>query len=349
MSRQLALDTINLNPTPRLAHTDYSMGYHKDYIRKVTGLDPATDWTAEGRFNDLWNMDFLWSTDDGLHADWARRGRATDMGHAAYASDGSDQHAPARCPFETPEEVWDFDPAKEYGLPDFQAQVAAYKQQQQNAIKNCPEQLVTGGYYKTIVSGAIAAFGWDMLLLAASEPDKMEKVLDRFFRFTLFHMEAWARTSAPAIIQHDDFVWTAGPFMNPDFYRQAIIPRYADLWKPLHKAGKKVLFCSDGLFTMFAEDVVKAGADGLIFEPCNDFGWMVERFGQTTCLVGSAVDCRDMTFNRWDTVRGQMDCTFAAARRCKGLIFAVGNHIPGNVPDDMCDRYIEYLRAHWAR
>jgi hypothetical protein len=51
-------------------------------------------------------------------------------------------------------------------------------------------------------------------------------------------MRAWAKTSVPVIIQHDDFVWTAGPFMSPDFYRQVIIPRYAELWKPLHAAGK---------------------------------------------------------------------------------------------------------------
>ena len=30
-----------------------------------------------------------------------------------------------------------------------------------------PNQLVPGGYYRTLVSGAIAAFGWDMLLTAA--------------------------------------------------------------------------------------------------------------------------------------------------------------------------------------
>ena len=120
-----------------------------------------------------------------------------------------------------------------------------------------PEQLLTGGYYKTIVSGAIEAFGWEMFLLAAADPVKMEPVLDSIFRRTLFHMEAWARTSAEVIIQHDDFVWTEGPFMHPDIYRRLIIPRYAALWKPLHAAGKKVLFCSDANFMELAEDMVQ--------------------------------------------------------------------------------------------
>ena len=78
-----------------------------------------------------------------------------------------------------------------------------------------------------------------MFLLALSDVKRMEKVFDEFFQFTLFHMEAWAKTTAEVIIQHDDIVWTSGPFMRPEIYRKIIIPRYAELWKPLHKAGKK--------------------------------------------------------------------------------------------------------------
>lgn len=174
----------------------------------------------------------------------------------------------------------------------------------------------------------------------------MEPVLDSLFRFTRHHMLAWAETSAEVIIQHDDFVWTEGPFIRPEYYRSIIISRYAELWKPLHQAGKKVLFCADGTFSMFAEDIVNAGADGLIFEPCNDFEFMVEHFGSTHCLIGSAVDCRDITFNSWETVKQTMDRSFELARKCRGLIWAVGNHLPANIPDEMMDRYIDYFLAH---
>ncbi|MBI3946113.1 MAG: hypothetical protein HY321_09355 [Armatimonadetes bacterium] len=348
MSRELALDTIWLRPTPRLAHTEYSLAYHKEYIRAKTGFDPS-DPEAIRRLNQLWGIDFRWSTNGGLHADWAKRGRATDMGHAVYAADGSDRRLPRRCPFETPEEVWAFDPAAEYGLPDFQEQVAAYEDAVRNARRNWPEQLTTGGYYPTIVSGAIQAFGWEMLLLAAADRRKMETVFDRLFRFTLHHMRAWAETSVEVVIQHDDFVWSQGAFMRPDIYRKVIIPRFAELWKPLRAAGKKVLFCSDGDFTQFAAEIVAAGADGLIFEPMNDFAWMAERFGDSTLLVGSGVDCRDLAFAPWEKVRAAMDRTFALARKCKGVIWAVGNHLPANIPDERMDRYIEYLRANWGR
>jgi len=271
------------------------------------------------------------------------------MGHAEYAVDGSDLRQPAHCPFETVEDVWTFDAVDEYGLPDFNEQVAAYEDNMGKARQAYPHQLTTGGYYKTIVSGAIQAFGWDMLLLAASDSDKMEKVFDSIFRRTLFHMEAWAKTSAEVIIQHDDFVWSEGPFMHPNIYREVIISRYAELWKPLRAAGKKVLFCSDAKFTMFMEDLANAGADGFIFEPMNDFEWVVDHFGDSHCLIGSCVDCRTMAFEPWEKVKAEMDRTFELARKCRGLIFAVGNHMPANIPPEMMDRFIEYLQANRQR
>ncbi len=179
--------------------------------------------------------------------------------------------------------------------------------------------------------------------MAASDPEKMEKVFDSFFRRTLFHMKAWAQTSVEVVIQHDDFVWTSGAFMNPDVYRKVIIARYAELWTPIHDAGKKVLFCSDGNFTEFAADVAEAGADGFIFEPCMDFGYMVDHFGQTHCLVGSFADCRDLTFGKWDKVQVDIDKTFERLADCRGAIVAVGNHLPPNIPEAMLDQYFEYL------
>ena len=341
MSRQTALDNINLASGARWGHTEYSLEYHKAYLAKKTGL-PEDDKAMILRAYDHFAFDFLWSINDG-QTDWSKTGRVTNMGHAAYAADGSDQTAPAICPFTKADEVWAFDAVSEYGLPTVEAQVSAYEQKVQQARARCPNQLTTGGYYKTLVSGALESFGWDMLLEACAEPAKMEPVFDSFFRRTLFHMQAWAQTSAEVIIQHDDFVWTSGAFMHPDIYRRVIIPRYAELWKPLHAAGKKVLFCSDGNYIDFAADVAAAGADGFIFEPCNDFTTMARQFGSSHCLVGSCVDCRDLTFNHWDQVKASVDQTLEVLAHCKGAILAVGNHLPANIPPEMLDQYFDYL------
>ena len=347
MSIQTALDNINLNPTSRWGHMESSLEYHRDYLAKRMRLSPESPNFLTKAY-DHFAFDFLCGMQDGI-VSWNKAGRTTDMGHSSYTADGSDQRPPTDCPFKTVEEVWQFDAVKEYGLSDFDKQVQAYEQYIQNAREKYPNQLTTGGYYKTLVSGAIDSFGWEMLLLAASDPLKMEKVFDSFFRRTLFHMKAWAKTSAEVIVQHDDFVWADGPFMHPEIYRKVIIPRYAELWKPIHEAGKKVLFGADGNFMEFAIDVAEAGADGLFFEPCNDFGFMVDNFGSRKCLIGSFVDCRDLTFGHWDKVQQDLDRTFERLLGCKGAIVSVGNHLPPNIPDELLDKYFDYLLPRLQR
>ena len=185
--------------------------------------------------------------------------------------------------------------------------------------------------------------------MGASDEDKFAKVLERFGDYTMHYVKAQAETPVEVFIQHDDMVWTEGPFMNPDFYRKAIFPIYKKLWDVLKKAGKKVLFCSDGTYDMFMDDIAACGADGFIFEPTNNLDYAVERFGKTHCIVGSKVDCRTMTFGQWKDVKMEIDDTLALAKKCPGFMFAVGNHIPANVSDEMCDLFINHLRANWKR
>ncbi len=171
MSRQVALDNIWLKSASRWGHTEYSLEYHKDYLARCTG-EPADSADLIKKAYDMFAFDFLFSTNDGI-IDWDKAGRTTDMGHAAYAADGSDQRQQAESPFRSMEEVWEFDAVEEYGLPDFDEQVRAYEAAVKQARQDKPGQLTTGGYYKTIVSGAVASFGWEMLLLAAADPAKM--------------------------------------------------------------------------------------------------------------------------------------------------------------------------------
>jgi hypothetical protein len=271
------------------------------------------------------------------------------MGHAEFKADGSDRREPKPSPFKTAEEVLAFDAVKEYGLPDFDGLVAFYEQHYRRGQKDRSNVVFTGGYYKTLVSGAIWTFGWDLLLEAAADQEKFERVLDSFFELSLHHYRAWARTSIQAFICHDDMVWSSGPFLHPDFYRRAIFPRYQKLWAVLREAGKKVLYCSDGLWTMFMEDVAAAGADGFIFEPMTSFDYAVEKFGRTHVLVGSKVDCRTLTFGTREQIAAEVDASIKLGLKCPGWMCAVGNHIAPNVPVDNALFYFEYLSSRWQR
>lgn len=342
MSYQIGMDTINLRPTPRLAHTEYCS--HDHLIRAVM----AAPENQGKSFNDAWDFDFIWYSNDGP-VGWGDRGRVTDMGHAEFLEGGVDKRQPKASPFKSPEQVLEFDAVKEYGLPDFAKLVAYYEDTYQKSQAANPNQVFPGGYYKTIVSGAIEAFGWDMLLEAAADKDAFERVLDSIFQLTLHHYKAWAKTSIKAFVSHDDMVWTQGPFIHPDFYRRAIFPRYKALWKVLKDAGIKVLFCSDGDWTMFIDDIAAAGADGFIFEPMTSVDKAVERYGGTHVIVSSKVDCRTLTFNTKADIQREIDATLPLAHKCPGFMFAVGNHIPSNVPVENGLFYFDYLKQHWRR
>ncbi len=358
MSYQIGLDTLHLRPTPRVAHTDYCSN---DALKRRLGVRSSALGPAEQqfgtahednpdtpRFEDAWEMDLIWITHDGPGS-WAERGRVTDMGHGDFLEGGTDRRTARPSPFKDVEDVWAFDAEKEYGVPDAAQLVPFFDDYYQTGQRDFPNQIYTGGYYKTLISGAIEAFGWEMLLEAASDPVRFDKVLDSFFRLSMHYFLAWSKTSIEAFICHDDIVWTQGPFMHPDLYRRSIFPRYRALWDVLKKAGKKILYCSDGDLTQFLPDIAQAGADGFIFEPLTSFGAAVAQFGQTHVIVGSKLDCRTLTFGTRADIQRQIDETLRIAKQCPGFMFAVGNHIPSNVPVENALYYFDYLKKNWQR
>jgi uroporphyrinogen-III decarboxylase len=101
--------------------------------------------------------------------------------------------------------------------------------------------------------------------------------------------------------------------------------------------------------TEFIDDIADAGADGFIYEPMTDFDYMVEKYGDSKVIVGSKVDCRTLTFGNQDDIRREIDATLEVAFDCPGFVFAVGNHLPSNIPVENGLFYMEYLRERWAR
>jgi hypothetical protein len=347
MSYEIGMQAMKLQSPDRLAHTEYCD--HYPLVRKISGgLEPTTDWHAWKNFYKAWQIDFLWSTFDGP-LDFAKRGRSTDMGHAEFMENGSDWRDTVICPFKTAEEVLNFDAVDEYGLINMDELVKWYEGVIQLNRQRFPDQVSTGGYYNTIVSAAIQIFGWEMFLEAASDRVRFDKVFEGIFQQTLHNVKAQCQTSCDIFIQHDDMVWSSGAFMSPAFYRKSIFPRYKKLWKELHDAGKTVLFCSDGDFTQFIDDIAEAGADGFIFEPMTNLDYVVEKYAKTKVIIGSKVDCRTLTFGTHEDIKHEIDETLKIAKGCPGFVWAIGNHMPVNIPIDNAEYYFDYLSKNWNR
>lgn len=342
--RERSLAAINLEQTDKVPHTEYCSNW--ELIRTLTGLDPAKPEEAAAAnkaFYERAGLDFMWSTNDGP-VPWERRGRTTSMGHAEFLEGGIDMNRNVNCPFKTVDEVLSFDAVEEYGLQDDDELAAYYESLYQRTLRDWPDVFVPIGYYRTMVSACIAIFGWEMFLTAVGEnSERFDRVLESIFRLNLQVYEAQAKCSCPVFLCHDDMVWTQGPIFHPDWYRKHIFPRYKKLWSVVKDSGKKLLFCSDGDFSMFLDDLAAAGADGFIFEPMVDFGEVCERFGKTHAIIGSYVDCRTLTFGTKEQVEEEVRRSFEVGKKCPGFIIAVGNHIPSNVPVEMGLFYLELV------
>ena len=348
MSYEIGHKIINLEPTNRVGHTEYCFNY-PSLIEEISGLNPRQPelyHEAMRKFYEFADFDFLWHNNDG--PDW--NGRLTNMGHAEFEENGVDMDHGVKCPFQSVEDVLDFDAAREYGMPDVEERSESFSQSWEECRGHYPDVVLPGGYYKTLISGAIHAFGWEMLLTAQATDQKKfgEDVLNGFFELTQANIRAWARTDIECFISHDDMVWTEGAIFHPSFYRKYIFPRYRALWKPLKDKGIKVLFCSDGNYTEFVDDIAVAGADGFILEPMTSLEYIAEKYGSTHVIVGNA-DTRILTWGTREAVKQEVERCLRAAKCCPGFIMAVGNHIPANVPKENFFYYLDIVKQEGKR
>lgn len=338
MSYDIGWQALNLEMPERVGHTEYCS--HPLLVRTVTGTDPREDSSAWREFYDSIGLDLIWNANDG--PTW--QGRVTSMGHAQFQEGGVDFDPNVYCPFPSVDEVLSFDPIAEIGVPDIKERAAYFQEAYLAGQAAYPGQIFTGGYYKTLFSACIHVFGWEMFLRsAASDPEQFDRVLEGLYEISAANYKAWAHTTAPVFICHDDIVWTQGAVFHPNWYRKYIFPRYRKLWSILKQAGKKVLFCSDGDFTEFVDDIAEAGADGFIFEPLTDLHYIVERYGSTKVIIGN-IDTRVLTFGDKNDIRCEVQRCMNLGKRCPGYFIAVGNHIPHNVPIDNALYYFDLVR-----
>jgi len=123
-------------------------------------------------------------------------------------------------------------------------------------------------HYGTLITRATIEFGWEPFLMAiALDPERFGKILDRFGEASLAVAEGWAQTDGTEVIViHDDIAATRGLFIHPEFSRRYVLPWYDRIFSTIHKAGRKVLFISDGNYSEILDDLLELRPDGLYVE-----------------------------------------------------------------------------------
>jgi len=319
MSLERGMQALNLQMPDVIPHQQYI--HHLDYAEMLTG-ERNLDLIPKKL-----DYDFLWVT---AVPETPKPGRWTDMGQAYWTEDQKEENSRHEA-FASIDEAFELDVAETYGVWDLDELTKKYTE---DALANTKDHFCVypGGTYRTQMSFAIAAFGWDMLLMMAGlDVKRFTEILHDWLETLKVHYQALAASPYDCILTHDDIVWTAGAFMHPDWYRKELIPGFKEIWDIVHAAGKKVIFCSDANYQQFVPDIAEAGADGFVFDPMVDMEYMVKEFGKTHVLMGG-VDCRIMTFGTEEETRAAVREALDLGRDCPGYFFSVSNQIPENIP-----------------
>lgn len=340
MSFETGMAAINLEMPDRIPRTEYSAELYFDLMKKVTGIDvhdkspDETKLRAALAFRKAWNYDFNWNIM--IDARYAFKDKRSKMGHAEFTQGGIDYTNDIGSLFKDPEDIIGLDPYEMFGSVDIESESRKFEE---NYFKRCmvyPEEVNMTGVYVTCVSGLIDLFGWDMLLYSAGVDSKaFGEMTLRYSEWVGQYFKAIALSDVPTVMVHDDLVWSAGPFIHPDWYRKYVFPGMKKNVQLLKNAGKKVMFTSDGCFDMFVDDVVDCGVDGLIFEPLTDLAAIAEKYGQSHVLIGNA-DTRVIMFGSREEIHAEVKRCMDIGKKCPGFFMAIGNHIsPGSSIDNL--------------
>lgn len=342
---------LNMKFAPKVPRTEYSAHcYHWDLIKAVSGIDTSVESNrpaAQQAFLKAWDYGFMWSVMVARNYLDEKGGRTTSMGHAEYANNGADFNDQIRTPFVDVEDAYALDPVKEYGVFDQDELVRRFEAHYAANQKVFPGMVTMSGTYITMFSGLIEIFGWDAMLMAmGTEPERFGKVVEGYAEWVGQFFDAYAKTSIPVMMVHDDLCWTSGPVTSPDWYRQHIFPHIAKNIRKVKEAGKLVIFTSDGTIDAFFDDIVALGVDSVVMEPSSDMAAFAAKHGDKVGFVGG-MDCRTLTYGGREDIKREME-RIMAWKRYPGFILATGNHLPANVPVDNALYYNElYERLAW--
>ena len=347
MSYQDGIAALNLEMPDTVPRTEFSAHFHWDLVNEVTGSNVDSNsgaqvqMDASNAFINAWNYGFVWDilTHTQIFGD-----KVTRMGHAEYQQGGVDFDDKISTLFEDPEDVFECDMYELYGVRDKKTLTAEYDEHFNTLCAHGRDTVSMTGIYVSCMSGLIEMLGWDTLLMAAGiDNNEFGEFVNRYAAWIQQYFDALAASESPVVMVHDDIVWGNGAFLHPDFYRKYIFPNYKKLLRPLHESGKKIIFTSDGNYTMFIDDIVDCGVNGFVLEPITDMAYLAEKYGKTHAFVGN-VDTNVLLLGEKSDIESEVKRCMSIGKLCPGFFLAVGNHIPANTPVDNALYYDEIYR-----
>ncbi|MGQ9523507.1 MAG: uroporphyrinogen decarboxylase family protein [Armatimonadota bacterium] len=189
------------------------------------------------------------------------------------------------------------------------------------------------------------AMGLHLFSLAIYEArDDLERVLWCQNEIAVAFARAAAQANlCPIYFIGDDVAYKNTTMFSPSFLRRTFIPMLARTIDPLHEAGIKVVFHSDGNVMSILDDMLDVGIDGLNpIEPLAgmDIAYLKRRYGKRLVLVGN-VDCSQVL------PLGSVNNVIEATKECIRAASPGGGHFIGSSSEITPNTPVENILAFY--
>ncbi|MGE5221604.1 MAG: uroporphyrinogen decarboxylase family protein [Omnitrophica WOR_2 bacterium] len=199
-------------------------------------------------------------------------------------------------------------------------------------------------YYTTLFMWPVVTFDWiPFMLAAAADPQRFDELLwQPWARISRKHFEALAAIDEEVVFCHDDLAMGDGPVFSPAYLEKYIFSRYEWIMEPVFRAGKKLIFVSDGNIDRLLERLLEFPIAGIMYEnPATSFERVLETWGKAGRGFIGGISTSILTNGTSEEVSRHTRQVIKQGRQYPGFIISSCGGLPGTIPLDNMLAYIQ--------
>ena len=190
-------------------------------------------------------------------------------------------------------------------------------------------------YYTTLFMWPVMTFEWiPFMLAAASDPQRFDECLwQPWSRISRKHFEVLAACDEEVVFCHDDLAMSDGPVFSPAFLEKYIFSRYEWIMEPVFKAGKKLVFVSDGNIDVLLERLLEFPISAIMVEnPATPYQRVLDTWGKAGRGFIGGISTVILTRGTPDEVCQHTRQVIEKGCQYPGFIISSCGGLPGTIP-----------------
>lgn len=219
----------------------------------------------------------------------------------------------------------DITKVSELKVPDPNQEGQFYEVEKYLDYYNSKGYAVAVGQYYGMFEKCWLMQGFEAGLMSHYEyPDEVEELLDKIMDYRIGISKSLIQYDIAFGHSGDDYGTQRGPMMSLEMWREFYKPRLEKIWKVYKDAGLSVVHHSCGDCSLFLDDMIEIGLDGLhpVQSAAMDIEALGKRYGNNLVFYG-AIDCQQtLSFGTPDEVRANVKYVVDCLGRHGNMVLA---------------------------